>query len=278
MGSVYYSVVPTIVRAHGGNSLLLFFSFFLIINTLPKINNTLPKTRQARRIAPEKMSIQLADVLYKVYFLERNMKLLVDYTPSWPVLNFSANVIPEILYIWLLSERLGIASPVPKLPLVNPGPGYEYLHFGWRGSIGFTNAAMLAKKLSSKQPTNIAASAVEEVLYEIEEAMSMSNSLEKGILDTEMCLTSESRPTESSSSTSTTDDLTSPMPARKNHSKRQKTDHSNKGGVGSHKLNHQKLQLTVKVMYINKYMNYDYSCNYILCKNSYEMFFKCRVY
>ena len=37
------------------------------------------------------------------------------------------------------------------------------------------------------------------------------------------------------------------MPARKNHSKCRKKDHSNKGGVGIHKINHQKLQFSVDV-------------------------------
>ena len=135
-------------------------------------------SRQARRIAPEKMSLQLADILYKMYFMERNIKLLVDYSSSWPVLSFPAYAIPEILYIWLLSEKLEISSPVPKLPFVDPGLGYEQQHFGWSGSVGFSTAAMLPKKLPSKEPNNIAASAVQHVLYEIEESVSMSTSLD----------------------------------------------------------------------------------------------------
>jgi hypothetical protein len=191
---------------------------------------------------------KLGDMLYKMYFMERNMKLLVDYSPTWPVLSFSAIAIPEILYIWLLSEKLGIMSPVPKLPFVNPGSGYEFKHFGWSGSVGFMNAALLTKKLPSREPTNIAAAAVEQVLYELEESVSMSSTLNKGISDIEMSLTPSSPSRVQESSTSLDNELTSPMPARKNHSKCRKKDHSNNGGVGSHKINHDKLQLTVKVI------------------------------
>jgi hypothetical protein len=194
------------------------------------------------------MSLQLGDMLYKMYFMERNMKLLIDYTPTWPVLSFSAIAIPEILYIWLLSEKLGIISPVPKLPFVNPGPGYEFKNFGWSGSVGFMKAALLTKKLPSREPTNVAAAAVEQVLYELEESVSMSSSLNKGISDIEMSLTPSSPSRVQESSTSLEHELTSPMPARKNHSKFRNKDHSNKGGVGSHKISHDKLQLTVKVI------------------------------
>lgn len=206
--------------------------------------------RQARRIAPEKMSLQLADTLYKVFFMERNMKLLVDYNSAWPVLSFPAYVIPEILYIWQLSVKIGITSPVPKLPLVYPGPGYENQHFGWSGSTAFSAAASLSKKLSSKGPSSITESAVEQVLFEIEESMSLSTTFDRGISEIEMCATSSSSVgiTNSDKSTSSSsNDLTSPMPPRKNLSKCRKKDHSNKGGVGSHKINHQKLQLSIKV-------------------------------
>lgn len=134
------------------------------------------------------MSLQLADTLYKVYFMERNMKILVDYSPLWPILNFPAYIIPEILYIWVLSNKLGILSPVPKLTLVNPGAGYEVQHFGRNGSVGFPAAAMMSKKLQSNEPSNISESAVQEIFYEIEESMSSSTTLDKGISDTEMCI------------------------------------------------------------------------------------------
>ena len=204
-------------------------------------------SRQARRIAPEKMSLQLADILYKMYFMERNIKLLVDYSPSWPVLSFPAYAVPEVLFIWLLNERLKISSPVPKLPFVDPGIGYGLQHFGWSGSVGFSTAAMLPKKLPSKEPSNIAASAVQHVLYEIEEAVSMSTSLDSGIFDIEACSSSSSVSPDKNISVSSNVELASPMPARKNHSKCREKDHSNKGGVGSHKISHKKLQLTLKV-------------------------------
>ena len=86
------------------------------------------------------------------------MKLLVDYTSSWPLLSFPAYIKPEILYIWVLSTKISVLSPVPKLPLVNPGPGYDLQHFGWGGSVGFTAAAMISKKLSSTLPSKISES------------------------------------------------------------------------------------------------------------------------
>ena len=207
-------------------------------------HSTLP--RHARRIAPEKMSLQLADTLFKVYFMERNMKLLVDYSPMWPILSFPAYIIPEILYIWVLSNNIGITSPLPKLPLVNAGPDYKVQYFGWSGSVGFPAAAMMSKKLQSNEPTNISESAVQEILYEIEESMSSSTSFDKGINDIEMC-SDDTQTSVTSTSVPSTLEITSPIPARKNQNKSRKKDHSNKGGVGSHKMNHQKLQLSVKV-------------------------------
>ena len=209
-------------------------------------------TRQAKRIAPEKMSMQLADILYKLYFMERNMKLLVDYTASWPLLSFPAYIIPEILYIWVLSTKIRVLSPVPKLPLINPGLEYELQHFGWGGSVGFTAAAMISKKLSSNLPNKVSEAAVQQVLYEVEESMSSSSSLERVISDIEVCVKPSSASNEVNSFFSSEADLTSPMPARKNHSKCRNKDHSNKGGIGSHKLNHQKLQLSVKVQKMKK--------------------------
>ena len=110
---------------------------------------SLVNARQAKRIAPETMSMQFADTLYKVY-----------YTASWPLMSFPAFTIPEVLHIWLLSKNLGIRSPVPKLPLVYPGQDYQTKHFGWSGSIGFSEAALISKKLISKEPSSIPETAV----------------------------------------------------------------------------------------------------------------------
>ena len=146
----------------------------------------------------------------------------------------------------MLSNKIGILSPVPKLPLVNPGPGYEVKRFGWSGSVGFPVAAMMSKKLQSNEPSNISESAVQEILYEIEESMSSTTSFDKGINDIEMCF-DDTQATVTSTSVPSTVEVTSPMPARKNQNKSSTKDHSNKGGVGRHKMNHQKLQLSVKV-------------------------------
>lgn len=182
------------------------------------------------------------------------MKLLVDYTPSWPLLQFPAFIIPELLYIWLLSDIMGIMSPVPKLPLVYPGQGIDHQHFGWSGSVGFTTAALMSKQLASKKPTDIPEAAVQHVLYEIEEAMSASTSFDNTISNIERCADQNSL-CYMDSSTPSSADLTSPMPARKNHSKCRKKDHSNKGGVGTHQISHQKLQLSVKVNSIIEILN-----------------------
>ena len=114
-------------------------------------------------------------------------------------------------------------------------PSWPILHF---------QEALMSKKLASKEPTDIPEAAVQHVLYEIEEAMSVSNSFDTDISNIEKY----ADPTSSCDMdpTSSLAYLTSPMPARKNKSKSSKQDHSNKGGVGSHKINHQKLQLSVK--------------------------------
>ena len=189
--------------------------------------------------------------------MERNMKLLVDYSENWPPMVFPSFALPELLQIFVLSKKLGISCPVPKLPFINAGKGGSNLNFGWDGSVGFTEGLALRKKVCSTQPSTVPSDAMHQVMFEVEEAMASSNTLESTIARIENncipvhsgesgCACSTMTPFNSSSGA-----LTSPIPPRKNPSlgsKVRNKDHSNKGSIASHKINHRKLQLSVKVI------------------------------
>jgi hypothetical protein len=221
------------------------------------------------------MSLRLADILYRVYFLERNIKLLIDYNIEWPNLRFAGHTVAELLMIWVLSKKLNVTSPIPKIPFVDPGaPSNSEGPFGWEGSKGFIEASHLSRELKSVAPKIIEAEAVAQVICEIEEAFSDSNTLIQSISRIERCCpsfpslsvqsslsssSSSCRPSSSSAASTLSsleekntlaDVLTSPHPSRKNPSNGAKTrnkDHSNKGSVGSHKLNYNKVNLSLTV-------------------------------
>ena len=203
------------------------------------------------------MSMQLADMLYRIYFMEGNMKLLVDYSENWPSVSFPGFVLPELPQIFVLSKKLGISSPVPKLPFINTEKAGSKLNFGWEGSIGFTEGLTLRRKVCSTQPSTVPPDAMNQVMCEIEEAMSSSNTLEGTTAKIEnKCISVHSGESDCACSSTapiilTSGALTSPIPPRKNPSlgsKIRNKDHSNKGSIASHKINHKKLQLSVKVV------------------------------
>ena len=188
------------------------------------------------------------------------MKLLVEYSEKWPMMTFPGFVMPELLQIYVLSEKLGVGSPIPKLPFINTEKESSKSLFGWDGSVGFVEGLALRKKVCSKSPSNISEDAVNQVCFELEEAMASSATFDSTIARIEnsciaACSGKSSCANSSSSSAtsiSSSEALTSPIPSRKNPSFGAKTrnkNHSNKGSVGSHKINHSRLQLSVKVMY-----------------------------
>jgi hypothetical protein len=122
--------------------------------------------------------MQLADMLHRIYFMERNMKLLVDYSEIWPSMVFPGFVLPELLQIFVLSRKLGISSPVPKMPFINTEKAGSKLNFGWDGSVGFIDGLALRKKVYSTQPSSVPPDAMSQVMFEVEEAMATSNTLE----------------------------------------------------------------------------------------------------
>ena len=159
-----------------------------------------------------------------------------------------------------------MTSPVPKIPFVNAGSEGSKRIFGWEGSVGFTEASALRKKVSSVHPATVSLDAINQVMFEVEEAMASSATLDGAMariaaccitpnLGESCCVCSSTGPVISSANL-----LTSPIPPRKNPSTGAKTrqkDHSNKGSINSHKINHSKLQLSVKV---NSYFLYGYKC------------------
>ena len=232
----------------------------------PQLTFAFIHLRQARRIAPEKMSLPLGDMLYRMYFMERNMKLLIDYTENWPLMNFPGFVLPELLQIFVLSKKLGVTSPIPKIQFVNAGSEGSKKIFGWDGSVGFTEASALRTKVSSGPPTTVSSDAINQVMFEVEEAMASSATLDSVMARiSASCITSSLGESCSMCSStgpviSSTQLLTSPIPPRKNPSTGAKTsrkDHSNKGSVNSHKINLSKLQLSVKV---NNFYFYGHKC------------------
>jgi hypothetical protein len=64
---------------------------------------------------------QLADRTLKLYLYETNVKIIVGNEKAWPDICVPSFVTVDLMMIWRLSSQLGIASPVPKLPMVNVG-------------------------------------------------------------------------------------------------------------------------------------------------------------
>ena len=214
-------------------------------------NNVESLWRQVKKISPEKMSLHLADVLYKVYFLERNIRLLIDYDTTWPKQRFSAHTVVDLLSIWVLSQNLKVLSPIPKIPFINPGVDGSSNLFGWAGSKGFYQASLERRNLKSLPAKSIGVEAVEMVIFELEEACSSSNTLDK-VLDRihECCDGHESISSSAVPTSSSVCLLTSPQPAKKNSTSGKKKDHSNKGSVGSHKLSYSALTSSITVRYL----------------------------
>lgn len=203
-----------------------------------------------------KQGIVLADRVIKLYFLERNIKIIIINEKGWPLLDVASFIVPDLFMIWELSSKLGVESPVPKLPLVDVGPDGARNKFGWEGSIDFCKAAAIGKELDSLKPTIATEGALEYVLAELEEAFIGASNYNNAIDRIELLHTSvlENTSSLSSSSSSSSSAITaytsdiSPQPNRKNKRSYSgaKSDHSNKGEVGSHKTT-KNLQMATKV-------------------------------
>jgi hypothetical protein len=225
----------------------------LIINLVLIINSRL------RRYLPKQQGLTLADRFVKLFFLETNVGLIIRFDESRPVINIASFMVPDVLMIYLLSNKLEVRSPVIKLPLVNVGPEGAKNLFGWEGSIDFFKAADASTQLKSQEPSIDTEGAVECVVHEFQESQvgeSQYNNIIRKIEDlcensTESTLSTSSsslsEPSSSSTASAVMKTTTSPQPITKNRQKNiARTDISNKGGVGNHKTN-KNLALSTRV-------------------------------
>lgn len=169
------------------------------------------------------------------------------------------------MMIWILSSQLGLASPVPKLPMVNVGIDGAKKKFGYDGSTGISAASAKSKQPTSKEHSTFHEGALACLLEEIEEANigtshfnRMAERIDKLVSDdaeridnlvpnssglSSSSTSSFSTSSSQSSSLALIDSDTSPQPFRRNPTRLKNkrnpalghSDHSNKGGVGSHK-------------------------------------------
>jgi len=212
-----------------------------------------------RRYLPKQQGLTLADRFVKLFFLETNVGLIIRFDESRPVINIASFMVPDVLMIYLLSNKLEVRSPVIKLPLVNVGPEGAKNLFGWEGSIDFFKAALASMQLKSLEPSIDTEGAMECVVHEFQESQvgaSQYNNIIKKIDDlfensTESTLSTSSsslsEPSSSSTASAVMKTTTSPQPITKNRQKNiARTDISNKGGVGNHKTN-KNLALSTRV-------------------------------
>lgn len=210
---------------------------------------------------PEKAGLMLGDASHKLYIFEVNLRRLIDYDKTWPLLRVSAFSAADLLLIFCLSKRLGVESPVPKLPLLNRDPRGR---FGWEGSTRFISALEASKELRSRPPSDIPFESALYVLNELDHLASSSMMFSSLASSTEEtisnCCNIDSLLCGNCISTASLDisrdatnikELASPVPAlrRRNPVTRQKlqtSHHSNKGGVKTHKKVEIKLGTSTK--------------------------------
>jgi hypothetical protein len=228
-----------------------------------------------KKYIPKTVSVALVDMILALFFMEHNYNCMVNFSTYWPpeLLQVSARSLPYLLNINTLSLKLGIESPVPKLPFVNDKS--EGI-FGWAGSKDFFNAASIGKQLKTEKPSEISDDAVEMVMAEIQESQAQSTTFDNLILAVESRLIASTpsrcdlcpQPSSSSSSSSSVlpllcDECTQQSEIALNSAsileqnsivltspdanpKRKQKKESNKGKTGSHKEASGKLKLTTK--------------------------------
>ena len=133
--------------------------------------STISLCRWMKKWMPEQSSMQLANPKLKCIFLDVNLARLVDYDKDWPDNRISPWSAPRLMMIYVASKRLGLPSPVPKLPMINSNPRGK---FGWEGSVNFYKVLVASKQLTTRPPQNIPDAAVSYVVQEIEELASSS--------------------------------------------------------------------------------------------------------
>ena len=218
----------------------------------------------------------LADLIVTLFFMLKNFRGMINYCKEWDPMDVPVFNMPDLLNIYMLSEALGVRSPVPKFPLINwKSSGV----FGWAGSTQFFNAAQTSRQLKTKKPSNISDDAIQMVLNEIVQSSSDSTTFDTLINAVEGRLQATCPPScnlcpqSSSSAPSPASSLlcsnctfqseitsntavsleenasifTSPINIKQQRKEKQfKNNKSNNGGVGSHKKNSTVMKLTIK--------------------------------
>ena len=223
-------------------------------------------SRWIRTTMPEKSGIILCDATHKIYFFETNMSHLIDYDRTWPLLRIGAFAAADALLIYCLSHKLGILSPIPKLPLVKGDPSSK---FGWAGSVRFVEALNDAREMKAKPPAIIPLASAQFVLQEFEHLASSSMLFTSLASSTEAAICKQCSPDNifcgscsevqglsASSVNNIPLQMISPEPPKRRNRvtdrRLQTAHHSNKGGVGSHKKTTVKLDSSTKALMKSK--------------------------
>ena len=128
--------------------------------------------RWMKHIMPERCGVLYADMKLKLFFGDTNLARIVAYDRNWPNYQISIFSLVDVVTIDVLSRRLGLESPVPKVPLTNNNPRGK---FGWEGSTNFHIALVHSKELATKKPSSIQSGAIEYVVQELQEAAASSH-------------------------------------------------------------------------------------------------------
>ena len=117
----------------------------------------------------------LGNSKHKLYFLDVNINRLIQYDNRWPDIEVSPWSVSELAWIYCLSTKLGLPSPIPQLPLINEDAKDK---FGWEGSKNFVKVLQESKQLSSKAPESVPLPAMGYVIQELDQLASKSLFLE----------------------------------------------------------------------------------------------------
>jgi hypothetical protein len=98
---------------------------------------------------------------------------MVDYDKRWPDITIPFWVVPDLLLIASMSEKIGVVSPIPKLRLVDRD--WNKVNFGWAASTSFCDSLKKNKDLTTKPAAEIPPEAELFLAEEILQATGESN-------------------------------------------------------------------------------------------------------
>jgi hypothetical protein len=81
-----------------------------------------------RVVIPEQCGMVLGNSKHKMYFLDININRLIQYDKRWPDFQVSPWSVSDLAWIFCLSKKLGVPSPIPQLALLHEDAANK---FGW---------------------------------------------------------------------------------------------------------------------------------------------------